>query len=293
MKTGEKYSSFKDENEILQECSLSDPKLLTTIMPPFDKDNEIYIWINNRCRRDFTDIMIIDPNTKKVKIKDDLLITIWGHCGFSFNPNGPIYGYSVNIDELYEKYISKDMPRKNDIEYIDEDGYLHFDSLEKFNEFKTEFEHISYYGNNIDIKMFPGILHDDTQIYKAVNELPNCEIHRFILFTKNEENESDINKFIEKNNGLVENSVYGIYKNTDNCYGDMDGINIYNCITFVIDKFSPYYYEKKYIGTKCIFSKTEMNIMGKYCGSLGMMIEKLKSTIGAKVFNQDELNRLL
>ena len=26
LKTGEKYSSFKDENEILQECSLSDPK---------------------------------------------------------------------------------------------------------------------------------------------------------------------------------------------------------------------------------------------------------------------------
>ena len=63
--------------------------------------------------------------------------------------------------------------------------------------------------------------------------------------------------------------------------------NIFNCITYITNKFKPYFYEKKYIGNKCIFSKTEMDTLGKYCGSLGMMIEKLKTTVGAEMYTLD------
>jgi hypothetical protein len=287
LKTGEKYSTNKNESEILSECFLSDPKLLNAIFPPFEDDNEIYIWINNRCQKDYSSIIEKNNENANVKIKTVLLPSIWGHCSFSFNPtDGPIYGYSVNVDELYEKYVSKTIPHL-DNEYIDANGYLNFDTEEDFYKLAKEFEDKSYYGNGEDIQMFPAVLHDDTEIYKAIYNQPGCEIHRFTLFTQNKTNEGDIIDYITTNNGFVENSFYGIYKQNEKCYGLFNDKNIFNCITYITNKFKPYFYEKKYIGNKCIFSKTEMDTLGKYCGSLGMMIEKLKTTVGAEMYTLD------
>lgn len=284
LKTGEKYSMYETEQEILDECGLKANEA-EPIFPPFN-DNEIYIWINNRCKRNYSEIIETNDKNENVKVKQVLLPAIWGHCAFSFDPNnGPIYGYSVNVDDLYDTHVSKEIPR-NDGEYTDSDGYLNFDTIDNFNNLIAEFEAKSYNETSDNIQMYPGVIHVDTEMFKAIYNEPGCEIHRFTLFTQDQSNDNDINDYINTNNGVVDNSVYGIYKKSDKCYGSVKDINVYNCITYITNKFKPYFYEKKKIGTKCIFSKTEMDTLGKYCGSLGMMIEKLKLTVGAKMYNQ-------
>ena len=90
-----------------------------------------------------------------------------------------------------------------------------------------------------------------------------------------------------------QHSYYGIYKKNSFCYGNYENKDIFNCITYIIDKFKPYFYVQHQVNTKCIFNKTFMDVLGKYCASVGLTIEQLKNTIGADVFNKDTPNSYL
>jgi hypothetical protein len=242
---------------------------LKTIFPPFNGDNEIYIWLNDRCFKDPESLFIPVGIESQVKIKRTVLRSIWGHCAFSFSPNeGPIWGYGPNLLPILDKYVIK-----SNGNIIDADGYITFQSYDTFKEFRNYFESISYTGSGLTLQGSIGI---DTESFKDISNLPNCNVYRFILFTnKNTSGNLD-------NVGLqlgLQNSIYGIYKQNDICYGEYDTKLIYNCITFIINYFKPYYYEKQFIASKCIFKKVNMDVLGKYCASIGIMNETLKQTI--------------
>jgi hypothetical protein len=266
------YTCDKDCNS--NPCFVNDSDK-TNLFPPFNGDNEIYIWINDRCRKDARALFENIEGSTNVKIKRTVLRSIWGHCAFSFDPDkGPIYGYGPDLLPILKDYA---IIINGNI--IDNDGYITFSSYDKFIEFKTYFENISYTGNNIQLI---GKIGEDTMSFKDIANLTDCSVYRFTLFTN-----KNTNGRIEDlgiNLGNQTDSLYGIYKNNDVCYGNFNGQNIYNCITYIINYFDPYYYEKVDIHDKCVFKKVSMNIFGKYCASIYMTIEVLKKTLHYDVF---------
>jgi hypothetical protein len=266
LKTNDKY--YKCDTDCNTNSCFTDPSKL---IPPFDGDNEIYIWVNDRCRKDAKSLFENIEGSTNVKIKRTVLRSIWGHCAFSFDPdNGPIYGYGPDLLPILKDYVIE-----KDGSIIDNDGYITFPSYERFIEFRKHFESISYTGEGIQLI---GKIGEDTASFKDIANLTDCSVYRFTLFTKKNTNVSELNE-LGIQLGNQQNSLYGIYKNNDVCYGNFDGQNIYNCITYVINHFDPYYYEKVNIDNKCVFKRISMNIFGKYCASIYMTIEVLKKSL--------------
>ncbi len=280
LRSGKKYSFTDDADKDEKLCH---ENKLNTIFPPFDGDNEIYIWLNDRCENSYNkNPILLFENTgvgEQVKVKRTVLRSIWGHCAFSFDPEGPIWGFGPYLLPVLEHgdYVVKTADDK----VIDSDGYITFASYGKFLEFKQYFESISYTGTGISLY---GNINDDTQSFKDILRLTGCNVYRFTLFTK----ENTQQKLEQLGIQLgKQRSYYGIYKDSSVCYGNHEEKDIFNCITYIIDKFKPYFYVQQTVNGKCIFNKTVMDVLGKYCASVGMTIEQLKNTIGAETFNKN------
>jgi len=290
LRSGRVYSVTNDPDRDTTFCNETD---LNTIFPPFDGDNEIYIWFNDRCNDTYNrdPSLLFKPTGvgQQVKVKRTTLRSIWGHCAFSFHPDkGPMWGFGPYLLPLLldKDYVIKPTPDT----VVDKDGYITFESYDKFVEFRQFFESISYTGSGISLY---GNINEDIQSFKDILEVNNCNVYRFTLFTKKDTRpEIDIKQTLEKcgvNLGK-QDSYYGIYKKNSVCYGNYEEKDIFNCITYIIDKFKPYFYVQNQVNGKCIFNKTFMDVLGKYCASVGMTIEQLKNTIGADVFNKSTPN---